>query len=342
VSGFFSEKIYDLFARDLPYLTVNKQLEEKLQNEFSGMKNFELTKAKITTLKISSNFEKNQGDWGAFDVDIQHQRKNYLYTIIAFKGTDFGSIKDIFADADQNLVYDKYLDTFVPKGFHNSLNPIKGEVLADPLEREMFSYVAQDRSPKQRNIILTGHSLGGALAKLMATRVKSPVFLTVLKDSKFNFIKKAIKDARVYTFGAPQIFQKDFNLGGGHSSESNFTHFVMEQDPVPKLQLFKSYRKTFGNICKKVKSTFFGSEDECVTTEEDVEFGDFGQIEILGNCESENSCTLSGGVGFAQETIDKIRSDAEKAGIVKTLSKISNHSITGYVKELKNLLQYEC
>lgn len=328
------------------YETVNSQLGKQLQKEFSRMKNTVNLKVNVRTLKISSHDEKIQGDWGAFDVDIQHKRKNHLYTIIAFKGTDFGSIKDVFADADQNLVYDKYLDTIVPKGFHDSLNPIKGvhDILADPLEREMFSYVAQDRSDKQRNIILAGHSLGGALAKLMATRVKSPVFLTTLEDSNYKYLKKAIKDARVYTFGAPQIFQKGFSLGDGHSSESNskFTHFVKEQDPVPKLQLFKSYRKTFGNIWKTISSTFFGSEDECVAIEKDIEFSDFGQIEILGNCESENSCSLSGGVEFVQETIDKIRSEAEKAGIVKTLSEISNHSITGYVEELKNLLQYEC
>merc|ERR1712098_141445 len=160
-----------------------------------------------------------------------------------------------------------------------------------------------------------------------------------------------IEQARIYTFGAPQIFQKDFIDSIAREDAYNYTHFQIASDPVPKLQLFKSYRRMYGNLCDKVYSlsSYFsgmilGSKDgtdESVETYEDVDFSDFGHFEILGNYESENTTSLSVQTDMVEQAIEHVRNKAEKMGVLKTLAELPNHAMAGYFKELKDFIQHE-
>merc|ERR1712098_554099 len=151
---------------------------------------------KVKVSNISSAKEWNLGDWAFFEVDISHAGKLYYYAILTFKGTDFLSFKDIVADFDQNLVHDDLLDTLVPRGFHNSLHPVKNEL---PLDEEIFCRVYQKPDVVERNILITGHSLGGALAKLTAARIKSPKFSKILKRKGYEYLLKPIEKSRIFT-----------------------------------------------------------------------------------------------------------------------------------------------
>jgi len=161
------------------------------------------------------------------------------------------------------------------------------------------------------------------------------------------YLLESIEQARIYTFGAPQIFQKDLIDHIKDENASNYTHFQIALDPVPKLQLFKSYRKCFGKVCNNLNKiyslfSYFSSETgECVETCVDVDFTDFGQIEILANYDSENATSLSVQTDMVKQAIEHIRKQAEKKGALKTLSELPNHAISGYFKELKNFIQYE-
>jgi hypothetical protein len=223
------------------------------------------------------------------------------------------------------------------------------------LEEEIFCHVYQrpDEETVERNIIITGHSLGGALAKLVGARIKSQVFLVILESNGYGYLLEPIERARIYTFGAPQIFQKDLIDHIIDENASNYTHFQIASDPVPKLQLFKSYRQMFGNVCDKVYKfyslpSYFsgmifgkGETGESVEAFEDVDFTDFGHFEILANYESENATSLSVQTDMVEKAIEHIRKKAGKRGALMTLLELPNHEIARYYKELQDFIQYE-
>jgi len=328
-------------------------------------------KVKIYTLQISSHDEQNQGDWGVFNIDVEHEGKMHFYTVIAFKGTNFDSRKDLMADANQNLVTDDLLETAVPEGFLNNLAPVDDDFFTNKtsLEEDILINIAQDRTSQQRNIIITGHSLGGALAKLMGTRIKSDAFLNQMKAKNCKNLVKAIKDAKVYTYGAPQIFQKEFNLNlsKDESYTSNFIHFIADYDPVPQLQV-SSRRKTYvsdmnwvfkllerigikweqNTIISSERKTncevleIKGKQNDTSITCDDIDFSDFGHITIIGDsCEGEN-CSSLPSPRLAQEMIEKLRRTSQERGVVTGIIFYHReHKIENYIKKLKNYINVQ-
>ena len=113
---------------------------------------------------------------------------DFLY-IIAFRGTEPSEFSDI--KADLNALPDRGMSGgWVHNGFQEELNKIWDQVEKHKLE----NYHAI------RDFYITGHSLGGAMATLAASR----------------FSLHELKPTALYTFGSPRVgtrsFVKSFNI----------------------------------------------------------------------------------------------------------------------------------
>jgi len=108
---------------------------------------------------------------------------------IAFRGTEPTKIADIWADLKAWQVKSKYKSGRVHAGFRSALDNVWESVLETVISQ----------SPG-RTVIITGHSLGAALATLCAKRVSK------LIDAKIC----------LYTFGSPRVgnrrWAKSFNI----------------------------------------------------------------------------------------------------------------------------------
>jgi len=108
---------------------------------------------------------------------------------IAFRGTEPTQLSDILADLKAWQTKSKYKTGRVHSGFRNALDVIWDDI---------FEYVIRNNSG--REIIVTGHSLGAALATLCASRIS----------------KKFDNTISLYTFGSPRVgnraWAKAFNV----------------------------------------------------------------------------------------------------------------------------------
>lgn len=139
------------------------------------------------------NDEKFAGanNFNFYDVDgtqaISFLVSDKLY--IAFRGTEPTQLSDILADLKAWQVKSKYKTGRVHAGFRSALDEVWEQVLE----------TAISQSPG-RTIIITGHSLGGALSTLCAKR------LSKVLDNKIC----------LYTFGSPRVgnrrWRKSFNI----------------------------------------------------------------------------------------------------------------------------------
>ncbi|HIJ85827.1 MAG: lipase class 3 [Magnetococcales bacterium] len=130
--------------------------------------------------------------------------------IVAFRGTEPGSLKDWLTDAQ--ITFASYLNVHVHHGFSHALSLIFEDVL------KFLDSLRMD--PHPRTYWFTGHSLGAALATLMATR------LCLEKKWPVN---------GVYTYGSPRVGDGDFaRMYNSHLLQVTFRH-VNNNDVVTRV-----------------------------------------------------------------------------------------------------------
>jgi predicted lipase len=106
-----------------------------------------------------------------------------------------------------------------------------------------ISELSKTAAREDIQIVVTGHSLGGAYAQIMGAYL--------MNDTSYNDV-----NIEVYTFGSPQVFQRAEQMPWAVRMQNNAHHFVVSKDPVPKWQtcrtssafgqgmkLFKAYKK---------------------------------------------------------------------------------------------------
>tara|TARA_Y100000590_G_scaffold98718_1_gene112327 strand:- start:168 stop:824 length:657 start_codon:yes stop_codon:yes gene_type:complete len=119
-------------------------------------------------------------------------------TIISIRGTDNG--KNVLTDLDARPFRDRKLGVQIHRGFRDAAEKLKDDILENVALEE--------------TIILTGHSLGGAIAQILGLWFEDDAY-----------------EVQIYTFGSPSVMIEQMWEDG---------HFrvYLENDPVPFLPPF--------------------------------------------------------------------------------------------------------
>ena len=117
-------------------------------------------------------------------------------TIVSIRGTNNG--RNVLTDLDARPFKDRKLSANIHRGFRDASEKIRDEIIENHAIEE--------------SVILTGHSLGGAIAQIIGLWFEDDAY-----------------DVQIYTFGSPAITTA--SLGGG------VLHFrlALRNDPVPFL-----------------------------------------------------------------------------------------------------------
>ena len=119
-------------------------------------------------------------------------------TIISIRGTDNG--KNVLTDLDARPFKDRKLGIQIHRGFRDAAEKLRNEII--------------EKYALEEHIILTGHSLGGAIAQIMGLWFEDDAY-----------------DVQIYTFGSPTVTTTDMG------DEMHFRVYI-EDDPVPFLPPF--------------------------------------------------------------------------------------------------------
>jgi triacylglycerol lipase len=134
------------------------------------------------------------------------------FTLIAFRGSDHTEIEDWVGNADFDLVFDPHIrGGQVHSGFQRGVASIWPQI------QEL---VSEHRRPEQR-LILTGHSLGGALAVLTAAR--------------FASAQRAPELDAIFTFGQPRAGDHDFVRRFDRDFKDRTFRYVNRYDLITRL-----------------------------------------------------------------------------------------------------------
>lgn len=137
--------------------------KEELKNLNESLKSVEF--------KLDKTFDKN----GTQAILVTNSKLKLL--VLAFRGTEKNSIKDIKTDADAKIINDGN-DGKIHQGFSEAYNEVALEI-QQTLDQELYSKMP---------LFITGHSLGGALATIAAKKLSHKAGL-----------------AACYTFGSPRV-----------------------------------------------------------------------------------------------------------------------------------------
>ena len=132
---------------------------------------------------------------------------NKDFLVLAFRGTETNSIKDIKTDLKTKLIH------------HKTNSQTKGKVHAG--FSKAFEQIAADiqknlakKKYQEKSLFITGHSLGGALATVAIKRLTHEAGISAC-----------------YTFGSPRIANKNWIVG----IKTPIYRLVNAADPVPML-----------------------------------------------------------------------------------------------------------
>ena len=119
-------------------------------------------------------------------------------TIISIRGTDNG--KNVLTDLDARPFKDRKLGVQIHRGFRGAAEKLKNDIIENVALEE--------------TIILTGHSLGGAIAQILGLWFEDDAY-----------------EVQIYTFGSPSVITE-------RMWEDGHFRVYLENDPVPFLPPF--------------------------------------------------------------------------------------------------------
>ena len=119
-------------------------------------------------------------------------------SIITIRGTN--NPKNVLTDLDARPFKDRKLGIQIHRGFRDAAEKLRNEKI--------------EKYALEEHIILTGHSLGGAIAQIMGLWFEDDAY-----------------DVQIYTFGSPTVTTTDMG------DEMHFRVYI-EDDPVPFLPPF--------------------------------------------------------------------------------------------------------
>lgn len=177
------------------------------------------------------------------------ETKSNFYII--YRGTEFNS----FDNWQRNLQIkqEPYISTLMNCHncyIHNGFNEMYNSVTTNFFNKYYINLVQSNK-----NIIISGHSLGGALSTLLYLE------LNLLKEIHSNRIF-------LYTYGSPRVGNVDFvNFFYNHSLIQNSFRFVNDRDPIPHLPPAIKYIHIHNEIWLKDNEIIFCKND---TINEDI------------------------------------------------------------------------
>lgn len=137
------------------------------------------------------------------------------YNLLVFRGTKIPQdwMEDLYCTPAR---FDWIFDSAPPIG---EIHAGFGHTLADGLSRIISGLTPRDQT---KRLLVTGHSLGGALAALVG--------------ACFTVMAPAIRPvSAIYTFGQPRIGLNDFCNSYARLLSSKVVRFVNKQDLVPRV-----------------------------------------------------------------------------------------------------------
>ena len=132
---------------------------------------------------------------------------NKDFLVLAFRGTETNSIKDIKTDLKAKLIHHKTNSQTKGKvhaGFSKAFEQIAADIQKNLAEKKY----------QEKSLFITGHSLGGALATVAMKRLSHRAGISAC-----------------YTFGSPRIANKNWIVG----IKTPIYRLVNAADPVPML-----------------------------------------------------------------------------------------------------------
>ena len=119
-------------------------------------------------------------------------------TIISVRGTNNG--RNVLTDLDARPFRDKKLGVQIHRAFRDAAEKLKNDII--------------ENHALEETVILTGHSLGGAIAQIIGLWLEDDAY-----------------EVQIYTFGSPSVITEQLWMSG---------HFrvYLENDPVPFLPPF--------------------------------------------------------------------------------------------------------
>lgn len=150
--------------------------------------------------------------------------------VIACRGTEVTQIKDIKADLRIKLVSPNFGPGKVHGGFKDSV---------DDVWANLSQYVLTLQSKQRQDVWVTGHSLGAAMATLMANEIHANVALPQV--------------SAVFTYGSPKPGNKEFveSLTVTHYRWVNGADIVPRVPPAPYVHHGElHYLNHWGNVRK--------------------------------------------------------------------------------------------
>lgn len=171
-----------------------------------SVKNTPALKPLLNEFRFSERSTDTQGVMGRWPGDPDHPND----LVIAFRGTEKTAKDWLSTDASVGLVNNRRGTGRLHTGFQRA---------ADSVYQRIKKYIRDIRSPDSR-IFLCGHSLGGALATIVAAWLENDMSI--------------LSPHAVFTYGAPRVgdgeFVKQFRL---QSVAKNTFSWVAAGDPVP-------------------------------------------------------------------------------------------------------------